>query len=97
MRHLRHPFRVSAPLLIALAVGCVSAPVQEMSDARQALKAAEQAEAHEKAPDSYGAARSLLEQAEQHLDAGNYRAARESAMAAKERAIAARQESVTSD
>jgi hypothetical protein len=38
-----------------------------------------------------------LEQAEQQLDAGDYRAARQSAMAAKERAIAARQESVTSD
>ena len=92
MRSLRHLGLALRPLSLALllVVACVSAPVQEMSDARQALQAAEQADAHEKAPESYRAARRLLEEAEQHLDAGDYRAARDSAMAA-------RQESVTAD
>ena len=50
--------RALLPLLLLTA--CAGPPVQEMSDARQALQAAEQADAHKKAPESYRAARRLL-------------------------------------
>lgn len=76
-------------LLCAGAVGCAGAPVQEMSNARQAIKAARDAGAESVAPDKFSEARSLMEQAETSLQKGAYDDARRSAVAAKTKATEA--------
>jgi hypothetical protein len=85
---------LKALLLLSLAAGaltgCASAPIQEMSDARQALKAARQADASTHAPVFLERAEVLLAQAEGHLKAGSFRPAAVRARAAKERAIQGR-------
>nr|WP_255721734.1 DUF4398 domain-containing protein [Ectothiorhodospira lacustris] len=66
------------------------APVQEMSDARQALRAAEEVGAPVRVPETYERSRLLLEQAEGSLSAGEFQAARRKAKEAKALAIEAR-------
>jgi hypothetical protein len=74
---------------IACLAGCTSAPVQEMSDARQAIAAARVAGATEGAsPDLY-AAQAAINRAERHLEAQEYTRARLAAMEAKHHAGAA--------
>jgi len=74
---------------IACLAGCTSAPVQEMSDARQAIAAARVAGATEvTSPDLY-AAQAAITRAERHLDAQEYTRARLAAMEAKHHAGAA--------
>ncbi|MFP4080497.1 MAG: hypothetical protein ACLFRJ_00345 [Ectothiorhodospira sp.] len=81
-------------LLWVLVSGCATLPpVQEMSDARQALRAAEQAGARERAAETYRRSRALLEEAETRLEIGEYGPAREKALEAKRAAIEARIES----
>jgi len=74
--------------VLAGAPGCASAPVQEMSDARQMLQSAERAGAPRHAPEPYARALRLLEEAERELEIGRYgkarRLAREAAAAAAE-------------
>jgi hypothetical protein len=70
--------------------GCAGAPVQEMSNARQAVKAAERAGAAAAAPELMGEARQLLKSAEGHLRHGEYREARDEAELARTRAVEAR-------
>lgn len=70
--------------------GCAGAPVQEMSNARQAVRAAEQAGAQEKAPEQLAAAQALLKQAETNINRGEYREARDHAVQARVKAIEAR-------
>jgi len=74
---------------IACLAGCGGAPVQEMSDARQAIAAARVAGAAERAPADLGAAQAALERAEQHLQAQEYTRARSAALEAKRHASAA--------
>jgi hypothetical protein len=86
--------RICGSLLLGVlgaAMGaCVtSPPVQEMSDARQAISAAEQADAARLAPESLGAARRFLEEAEQQLLQEAYGPARANAVRAKNRAVQA--------
>lgn len=70
--------------------GCVtSPPVQEMSDARQAIAAAEAADAQRLAPESLEAARRYLVEAERSLQEEAYGAARTNAIRARNRAMAA--------
>lgn len=74
-----------------LALGaCAGAPVQEMSNARQAVKAAERAGASTAAPQLMGEAKELLKNAESHLRHGDYRVARDEAELARARAVEAR-------
>jgi outer membrane murein-binding lipoprotein Lpp len=74
---------------IACLIGCASAPVQEMSDARQAIAAARVAGATEaNSPDLYAAAAAIA-RAEQHLQAQEYTRARLAATQAKRHAGAA--------
>jgi len=74
-------------LALLLAPGCaVSPPVQEMSDARQAIRAAESAGADSRLAD----ARRLLELAQSSLEAGAYGEARHRALDAREAALRAR-------
>jgi hypothetical protein len=79
-------------LLLALVVGCGSAPVQEMSEARQAIEAARVAGAEQHATASYEKARSLLKTAEDMLNQHHFRKARESAALARDEAIEAREQ-----
>lgn len=82
--------RLSAAILVAASLyACAGAPVQEMSDARQALAAAEQAHADKVAPADVERARRLLEAAQSALDAGDYSTAREDAQLARQSALRA--------
>lgn len=82
-------------LSVATLAGCATtAPVQEMSDARQALRAAEQASAHEKQLPSYLTARQLLDSAEALLLEGQFGAARRKADRARQYAVEARREAL---
>lgn len=88
------------PLLaiLLLAVGaCETAPpVQEMSDARQAIDVARQAGAEVNAAAELEEALRLLEAAEHELDVEDYSRARRSAMQAKSKALEARELSESS-
>lgn len=88
-----------APLLLVAVVvgGCAGAPVQEMSNARQALKAAADSGAMTSASIPYRQAEELLKSAESELERHNYRSARDDANRAKELAIQAMEASITAD
>jgi len=79
-----------ALLVLAALAGCASAPVQEMSNARQAIEAAQEAQAAEYAPERLKNAETLLGEAERELDAGHYGKARQHARAAWREAVEAR-------
>lgn len=75
--------------------GCVTTPpVQEMSDARQAISAAEEANAGKLAPETLGDARRFLAEAEQQIQQEAYGPARMNAVRAKNRATQALRSSV---
>jgi predicted S18 family serine protease len=74
--------------------GCAGAPVQEMSDARQAVHAAEQADAAQYAPQLFEEAQALLKQAQLDINSGEYRECREHALQARAKAIEARQKAL---
>ncbi len=83
-------FAIPAILALTLLSACItSPPVQEMSDARQAIAAAEAADAGRMAPESLDAARRYLNEAERQLQQEAYGSARMNAVRAKNRAIAA--------
>ena len=82
--------RALLTLIALLAGGCVTAPpVQEMSDARQAINAAEQADAARVAADTLADARRFLAEAEQQIQQQAYGPARMNAVRAKNRAVLA--------
>lgn len=73
---------------IALTYGCETAPpVQEMSDARQAIAVAKEAGAAEKAAIHLKAAEVYMESAEQKLNDRKYSQARRDAQQAKMKAL----------
>ena len=76
--------------LIAI-TACASAPVQEMSDARQAIRAAEDAGAAVYAPQRLRQARQLLERAQILLEETAYGDAKRVALDARDEAIRARE------
>ena len=85
--------------LICMAVlaglaACASAPVQEMSDARQALNAATAADAARYSPEQYDRAKALLRQAENRLKNGAYNAAKRYAVDARFEAMRAREAAI---
>jgi hypothetical protein len=83
-------FRALLTLSLLGVAGCVSAPpVQEMSDARQAIRAAEQADAGRLAGDTLADARKFLEDAERQIQEEAYGPARMNAVRAKNRAVQA--------
>ncbi len=84
--------RVAGLAIFALivAVGCATAPTQEMSDARQAIQSARDAGAQKHAPEVLGSAEGLLAKAEQAIDDNQYEDARSDAVAAKKEAVKAR-------
>ncbi len=79
------------PLLFGLwLAGCGSAPIQEMSDARQAIDAARAAGAVQYAPGQLEKAESELESAEMLLHDRHFSAAGKRARNARDEAIRAR-------
>lgn len=80
--------------LLAL-TACQTAPVQEMSDARQAISVARDAGAAEQASVEFKSAVDLLESAERHLNQRMYQNARRDALEAKLKALDALQLSET--
>src|SRR5271155_3659803 len=74
---------------VACLAGCASAPVQEMSDARQAIAAAGAAGATAATSPDFYAAQAAIARAESHLEAQEYTRARLAAMEAKRHAPAA--------
>ena len=79
--------RIATILAAMLAAGCESMPVQEMSDARQAIMAAREAGAEEYAAEVLLEAEESLQSAEKYLDSKNYGVARREAIEAKAKAI----------
>jgi nucleoid-associated protein YgaU len=77
-------------LIVGVMMGCASAPMQEMSDARQALQAARAAGAPMHAPVPYGNAEDQLSKAERELQGRKYKSARNDATNAKQAAVKAR-------
>ena len=84
------PILAAALLAVTFVGGCVTAPVQEMSDARQAVRAAEQAGARQHAPELLAEAERVLASAKSHLYKGEYRLARDEAVRARDKAMEAR-------
>ena len=70
-------------------VACAGAPVQEMSNARQVIRAAYDAGVRADSNTSLSEAERLLGQAEIQLQRGEYRGARRDALAAREKAAEA--------
>lgn len=80
------------PVLVGVAclLGCSAGPpVQEMSDARQAIAAAQVAGASTGSSPEYDAAQAAIARAQSHLEAQEYTRARLAALQAKHHAAAA--------
>ncbi len=77
--------------VVVAACTSASPPVQEMSDARLAIAAAEDVEADKHAPDQFVEAKLLLKSAENNLERRAYAAARRDAGLAKQLATEARE------
>lgn len=76
--------------IILIAAGCGTAPpVQEMSDARQAIAAAKEAGAELTAAEELRAAEAFLDSAQRKLSERAYGQARRDALEAKSKALAA--------
>ena len=83
-------------LFIWLVQGCaLSPPVQEMSNARQTIQAAKEANASKFAPEYLREAEDLMKSASEALDSGDYLNARDLAISAHQQAIKARQKSLS--
>lgn len=83
------PTKLVTLVSLSLMAACSSPPVQEMSDARQAIKAAEGANAAVHAPERLSKARSHLKEAEQKLQKKAYNSAKHDAIQAKNQALEA--------
>ncbi|MCK4865105.1 MAG: DUF4398 domain-containing protein [Gammaproteobacteria bacterium] len=83
---------VNLVVLVSVISACaITAPVQEMSDARQSIKAAKDANAEKLAANVLSEAQQRLRSAMRELDAGEYERARILALEAKHLALKARQ------
>lgn len=89
--------RLIAVGLVWLVTGCVATqpPVQEMSDARQAVAAAREAGADRLAPQVYRRSVALLRNAQRTLERRSFKQARDQALAAHRLAIEAMQDAQT--
>ena len=85
----RRVTRWVAVAVLLLGAACASIPVQEMSDARQAIQAAEEAGAATLAPEPLREARRLLTSAERKLQREAYASARAEAREARLQATVA--------
>lgn len=87
--------QITLTVLVLTMAACTSAPVQEMSDARQAIYSAEAAGAMQRSHDTLQRAQHLLQEAQTRLEAGAYEAARQSALDARSTAIKAREQAIS--
>ncbi len=85
--HRRKFSRLFASLLALAMAACTTAPVQEMSDARQAIRAAREAGAAKDSPQQLAAAEALLSRAESSLSSRQFRTAKRYAIDAKAKAV----------
>lgn len=82
-------------LVVLFATACASsAPVQEMSNARQTIQAARDAGADLHAPELLAIAEKLLDKAARKLQVGEYDVARNFAVEAQQQAMLARQKAL---
>ena len=79
---MRNLFAATLTAVVLALAGCVSVPVQAMSNARQAVQAAQNAGAERSAPTLYAEARRWLDDASFALKADDYGRARSSALKA---------------
>lgn len=85
-------FYINLGLVLLFLNACaVSPPVQEMSNARQSIKAATDADADKLASSLFEEAKQRLQSATRELDVGEYERARILALEAKQLALKARQ------
>lgn len=84
------PYLLAMLLAVLMAGGCAGMPLQQMSDARQAIRAAERAGADKHAPELLAEARQLVERARGSMQDGAYREARDDAELARTKAMEAR-------
>ena len=82
-----HFLRATLLVTLLVAAGCQTAPVQEMSDARQAISVAREAGAEEHAASDLSAAVEYLHSAEGFINERNYDLARRDAINAKTSAL----------
>ena len=83
---------INIVLLALFVTACsITAPVQEMSNARQSIRAAQDANAEKLAANVLSEAKQRLRSAMRELDAGEYEKARILALEAKHLAVKARQ------
>ena len=87
LRNIFLTISVSMLALVALAACETAPPVQEMSDARQAIAVAKKAGAADLAAAELAAAEQHLQSAEQKLEDNAYREARNDALEAKVKAL----------
>jgi hypothetical protein len=86
----RRTLKLLLLMVLALTAACTAGPpVQEMSNARQVIRAARDAGAAETSSASLDEAERLLSRAEAQLQKGEYRAARRDANAARAKAAEA--------
>jgi hypothetical protein len=86
---------IPAVALVITLISCaINPPVQEMSNARQAIQSAYEVKAQTYAPTQLKEAEQSLEQATTALDSGDYISAKEFAIAAQQQAIKARQQAL---
>ncbi len=81
-------------LLLLGPAGCAGIPAQQMSDARQAFRAAQAAGAERLAPEDFHEAKLLLEDADRFLGEGRYELAGKVAERAKYMALRARRKAL---
>lgn len=89
---MAHSFALRSLAFVLLGIAlaaCSGAPVQEMSNARQAIRAAREAGAERMAPQKLNEAEVLLNRAEGNLQRRAYRDARRDAIAAHHKAAEA--------
>jgi hypothetical protein len=91
-------FSLPGLALMFLVISCsINPPVQEMSNARQAIQSAYDVKAQVYAPEPLTEAEQSLQQATNALDSGDYSTAREYAITAQQQAIKARQQALANN
>jgi hypothetical protein len=83
---MKHVLAVCAMIVVS---ACAGAPVQEMSDARQAVRAAQAAGAEERAPAELAEAQRLIADAQEYLQRHEYGQAQDTAVQARRQALRA--------
>ena len=87
MQRMLQRLSLTTFVIITVMVGCAYVPTQEMSDARQAIKAAREVKAVSYVPTNLTVAEQSLTVAEHYLEAGQFSQARLNAQLATQQAV----------